>query len=311
MKQIIQSARTGKLERVEVPAPTPDAGQVLVRTAYSVVSPGTEKLAMEFARTSLLGKARKRPDLVKQVARKLRQEGPLATYRTVMGRLDAPQPLGYSCAGVVEAVGEAVHGFAPGDRVACAGAGYANHAEFNVVPENLVARVPDDVALQNAAYATVGAIAMQGLRLAEPQLGEVCVVVGLGLIGQLAVQLLRANGCRVLGIDTAPARVKQGLDAGAEWAFTPDDLPEGWKASATGGHGADLALVTASADSSAPIALAAELCRTRGRLSVVGAMPMDLERRAFYDKELSLQVSMSYGPGRYDRRYEEAGLAYP
>ncbi|MGI9591082.1 MAG: bi-domain-containing oxidoreductase [Myxococcota bacterium] len=311
MKQIIQSARTGKLACVEVPSPTPDRGQVLVRTAYSVVSPGTEKMAMDFARTSLVGKARKRPDLVKQVTRKLRQEGPLATYRTVMSRLDAPQPLGYSCAGVVEAVGEAVQGFAPGDRVACAGAGYANHAEFNVVPENLVARVPNDVPLESAAYATVGAIAMQGLRLAEPQLGEVALVVGLGLIGQLAVQLLRANGCRVLGIDTAPARVKQGLDAGAEWAFPPDDLPESWKDSATSGHGVDLALVTASADSSAPIAMAAELCRTRGRISVVGAMPMDLDRRTFYDKELLLQVSMSYGPGRYDRRYEEVGLDYP
>ena len=311
MKQIIQSARTGKLERVEVPAPTPGPGQVLVRTAFSVVSPGTEKMALEFARTSLLGKARKRPDLVKQVTRKLRQEGPLATYRTVMSRLDAPQPLGYSCAGVVESVGDAVRGFAPGDRVACAGSGYANHAEFNVVPENLVARVPDDVPLDRAAYATVGAIAMQGLRLAEPQLGEVAVVVGLGLIGQLAVQLLRANGCRVLGIDTAPVRVKQGIDVGAEWGFTPDELPDGWAEQATAGHGADLALVTASADSSAPIALAAELCRTRGRLSVVGAMPMDLDRRTFFDKELSLQVSMSYGPGRYDRRYEELGLDYP
>ncbi len=311
MKQIIQSARTGKLERVEVPAPTPEPGQVLVRTAFSVVSPGTEKMAIEFARTSLLGKARKRPDLVRQVSRKLRQEGPLATYRTVMSRLDAPQPLGYSCAGVVEAVGEAVHGFAPGDRVACAGAGYANHAEFNVVPENLLARVPEDVPLERAAYATVGAIALQGLRLAEPQLGEVAVVIGLGLIGQLTVQLLRANGCRILGIDTAPARVKQGLDAGADWAFRPEDLPEDWKDRATGGHGADLALVTASANSSAPITLAADLCRTRGRLSVVGAMPMDLERRSFYDKELSLQVSMSYGPGRYDRRYEELGLDYP
>ncbi len=311
MRQIVQSARSGKLELVEVPAPSPARGQVLVRTHYSVVSPGTEKLAMDFARKSLLGKARSRPDLVRQVARKLRQEGPLQTYRAAMGRLDAPQPLGYSCAGVVEAVGEGVDSFAPGDRVACAGAGYANHAELNVVPENLVARVPDEVPLEQAAYATVGAIALQGLRLAQPTLGEIAAVIGLGLIGQLAVQLLRANGCCVLGLDTDRERVEQALAQGAEWGFAPDALPPAWKEQASGGHGVDLALVAASADSSAPIALAAELCRSKGRISLVGAMPMELERRAFYEKELRLEVSMSYGPGRYDRSYEEAGLDYP
>jgi predicted dehydrogenase len=311
VKQIVQSPRTGKLECVEVPAPAAGAGQVLVRTHFSVVSPGTEKLAMDFARKSLLGKARSRPDLVRQVTRKLRQEGPLQTYRAVVGRLDAPQPLGYSCAGVVEAVGPGVVGFAPGDRVACAGAGHANHAEWNAVPENLVARVPDGVSLEQAAYATVGAIALQGLRLARPSLGEVAAVVGLGLIGQLAVQLLRANGCRVLGLDPDRERAKQALDQGAEWAFAPDDVPDGWKDAATAGHGVDLAVVAASAASSAPIALAADLCRLKGRISLIGAMPMQLDRRAFYEKELELQVSMSYGPGRYDRRYEESGLDYP
>ncbi|MEE3331767.1 MAG: Gfo/Idh/MocA family oxidoreductase [Myxococcota bacterium] len=311
MKQVVQSPRSGKLELVEVPAPSPGPGQVLVRTHFSVMSPGTEKMAMEFARKSLLGKAQSRPDLVKQVTRKLRQEGPAQTYRAVMGRLDAPQPLGYSSAGVVEEVGPGVRGFAPGDRVACAGAGYANHAELNVVPENLVALVPDPVGLDKAAYATVGAIAMQGIRLAKPQLGDVAVVVGLGLIGQLAVQLLHANGCRVLGIDTDEARAKQALDQGAEWVAAPDSVPESWKDTATEGHGADLAIVAASANSSAPIALAAELCRQKGRLSIVGAMPMDLERRAFFDKELELVVSMSYGPGRYDHRYEEQGYDYP
>jgi polar amino acid transport system substrate-binding protein len=311
VRQIVQSARSGKLALVEVPAPSPARGQVLVRTHYSVVSPGTEKLALEFARKSLLGKARSRPDLVRQVTRKLRQEGPIQTYRAAMGRLDAPQPLGYSCAGVVEAVGEGVDAFAPGDRVACAGAGYANHAELNVVPANLVARVPREVPLEQAAYATVGAIALQGLRLAQPTLGEIAAVIGLGLIGQLAVQLLRANGCRVLGLDTDGQRVEQALAQGAEWGFAPDALPPGWKEQASGGHGVDLALVAASADSSAPIALAAELCRAKGRISLVGAMPMDLDRRAFYEKELRLEVSMSYGPGRYDRSYEETGLDYP
>jgi len=311
LKQVVQSPKSGSLEVVEVPAPRPSAGQVLVRTHFSVMSPGTEKMAMEFARKSLLGKAQSRPDLVKQVTRKLRQEGPLQTYRAVIGRLDAPQPLGYSCAGVVEAVGPGVRRFAPGDRVACAGAGYANHAEFNVVPENLIARVPGGVSLERAAFSTVGAIAMQGVRLARPELGEIVAVVGLGLIGQLAVQLLRAAGCRVLGVDTDERRAKEALDMGAQWSAPPDTIPAAWREAANEGLGADFAVVAASAPTSAPIRLAAELCRPKGRIALVDAMPMDLERRDFYEKELELVVSMSYGPGRYDRRYEEDGLDYP
>ena len=311
MKQILQSARSGELELAEVPAPSAGAGQVLVRTAYSVVSPGTETMAMDFARSSLVAKARSRPDLVRQVTKKLRQEGPLATWRAVTTRLDAPQPLGYSCAGIVEAVGEGVTGFARGDRVACAGAGYANHAEWNAVPENLVALVPEGVSLREAAYATVGAIALQGLRLARPALGEIAAVVGLGLIGQLAVQCLRANGCRVVGLDPNPERAKQARDLGAEWVAAPGELGASWRDHATGGYGVDLALVTASAASPAPLVTAAELCRRRGRISLVGAVPIDLDRRLLYEKELELVVSMSYGPGRYDRRYEELGLDYP
>ncbi len=311
MKQIVQNPGTGKLELVEVPVPAVAPGLVLVRNHFSVVSPGTEKTAIDFARKSLLGKARSRPDLVRQVLRKLSQEGPLPTYRAVMNRLDVPQPLGYSSAGVVEAVGAGVAGFAPGDRVACAGAGYANHAEWVAVPENLVARAPDALALDKAAFATLGAIALQGLRVAAPTLGEVAVVIGLGLIGQLAVQLLRANGCRVLGIDVDPARIKQAIDQGAEWGARPDGDHAGWIGAATGGHGADFALVTASSESSAPLQLAAELCRMKGRVVAVGTTAMDLDRRTFYEKELELRMSMSYGPGRYDRRYEESGLDYP
>jgi len=311
MKQIVQSPRSGKLELVEVPAPAPTPGFVVVRNHFSVVSPGTEKQAMDFARKSLLGKARSRPDLVKQVTRKLVQEGPMPTYRAVTTRLDAPQPLGYSCAGVVESVGEGVTGFAAGDRVACAGAGYANHAEINCVPENLVAHVPDGVPLDKAAFATLGAISMQGLRVAEPSLGEIAAVVGLGLVGQLAVQLLIANGCRVLAIDLDPARVKQAVDLGAQWGAAPGDDHTMWRNQATQGYGADFAMVTAASSSSAPIELAAELCRMKGRISIVGSTAMDLERRFFYDKELELRMSMSYGPGRYDRRYEEVGLDYP
>ncbi|MBY0402196.1 zinc-binding alcohol dehydrogenase, partial [Myxococcota bacterium] len=308
MRQILQNARTGALELVEVPAPALAAGQVLVRNAFSVLSPGTEKMAMDFARKSLLGKARSRPDLVKQVLRKLRQEGPLPTYRTVMDRLDVPQPLGYASAGIVEAVGEGVHSLAVGDRVACAGAGYANHAELIVVPENLTAHVPDGLALEKAAFATLGAIAMQGLRVGAPSLGEVVAVIGLGLIGQLTVQLLLANGCRVYGIDLDPKRIAQALALGMDFGAAPGDDHDPVLSRATGGHGVDLAIVTAASDSSAPIQLAAELCRHKGRVVAVGATAMDLDRRSFYEKELELRMSMSYGPGRYDRRYEEVGL---
>jgi len=311
MKQIVQSPRTGKLELVEVPAPALAPGCVLVHNHFSVVSPGTEKQALDFARKSILGKARSRPDLVKQVSRKLAQEGPLPTYRAVTTRLDAPQPLGYSCAGVVMGVGEGVANFAVGDRVACAGAGYANHAEIVCVPENLVARVPDGVELEKAAFATLGAIAMQGLRVAEPTLGEVAALIGLGLVGQLTLQLLHANGCRVLGIDLDSTRIKQALAQGAEWTAAPGDDHSSWRKTATGGHGADFAIVTAASSSSAPIDLAADLCRLKGRVVAVGATAMDLDRRSFYDKELELRMSMSYGPGRYDRRYEELGLDYP
>ena len=311
MKQIVQNPKSGKLELIEVPVPSVMSGQILVRNHYSVVSPGTERMAMDFARKSLLGKARSRPDLVKQVLRKVKQEGPLPTYRAVMNRLDAPQSLGYSCAGVVEAVGNAVTGFTVGDRVACAGAGYANHAEWVSVPENLCALVPADVDLKKAAFSTVGAIALQGIRVAAPTIGEVGAVIGLGLIGQLAVQLLKANGCRVLGIDLDSARVKQALNQGAEWVARPGDDHDGWRTTATSGYGADFALVTAASENSAPIQLAAELCRMKGRVSAVGATAMDLDRRTFYEKELELRLSMSYGPGRYDRDYEELGLDYP
>ncbi|MAJ59749.1 MAG: hypothetical protein CBC48_07070 [bacterium TMED88] len=311
MKQILQNARSGDLQLAEVPPPALGSGQILIQNHYSVVSPGTDKLAMSFARKSLLAKARSRPDLVDQVIRKVRQEGPLPTYRSAMNKLDAPQPLGYSSAGVVLAVADDVHRFAPGDRVACAGAGYANHAEIIVVPENLVALVPESVGLEQAAFATLGAIALQGVRIAEPGLGEVAAVVGLGLIGQLTVQLLVANGCRVLGIDLDKSRIQEALQQGAEWGASPEELKDGWAAEATEGLGVDFSVVTASAKDSGPIALSASLCRHGGRVVVVGAMPLELDRRTFYEKELSLRLSMSYGPGRYDRRYEELGLDYP
>ena len=311
MKQVLQNSRSGELKIAELPVPAAGPGQVLVRNAFSVVSPGTERSSLSFARKSMPEKARSRPDLVQQVTKKLRQEGPMPTYRAVMSRLDAPAPLGYSCSGTVVEVGEGVVGLAPGDRVACAGAGYANHAEFVSVPMNLVARVPDGVGLDEAAYATLGAIALQAVRVAEPTLGEIAAVIGLGLIGQLEVQLLSANGCRVLGADIDPERVKQAADQGASWAYTSDSIPSGWAAEFTGGFGVDFAIVAASSKSTAPLSLAASLCRMKGRISIVGDVPIEIERRAVYDKELDLRMSMSYGPGRYDRNYEELGHDFP
>jgi polar amino acid transport system substrate-binding protein len=312
VKQVLQNARTGALELVEVPVPSVGPGQVRVRNCFSVVSPGTERQTIDFARKPLFAKARSRPDLVRQVVHKLRHDGPLPTWRAVTSRLEAPQPLGYSCAGVVEEVGAGVVGVACGDRVACAGAGYANHAEWVVVPENLVAHVPDGVELEHAAFATLGAIALQGLRIAAPTLGEVAAVIGLGLIGQLEVQLLRANGCRVIGTDLDPSRVEQARRQGAEWGALPGELDAGWSHEATEGRGVDFAVVTAASEqSAAPLALAARLCRHKGRIVVVGATPLELDRRTVYEKELELRMSTSYGPGRYDRTYEELGLDYP
>ncbi|HVN37874.1 MAG TPA: bi-domain-containing oxidoreductase [Myxococcota bacterium] len=311
MRQIVQSARTGELELLEVPAPLPAEGQILVRNAFSVVSPGTEKYVLGFARKSLLGKARSRPDLLRQTLRKLGQEGPIPTIRTVLNRLDAPQALGYSSAGVVEAVGPGVTAFASGDRVACSGAGYASHAEIIVVPENLAASVPDGVSLEHAAFSTVGAIALQSLRVAQPTLGEFAVVIGLGLVGQLTVQLLVANGCRVLGIDLDGKRVEQALALGAAWGGSPRDDFAPWRGRWTAGEGADFAIVTAASETAAPLALAAELCRRKGRIVVVGTLPIELDRRAVYERELEIRMSTSSGPGRYDRTYEEDGFDYP
>ncbi len=311
MKQLVQSPRSGTLELVEVPAPAVGSGQVLIRNHFSVMSPGTDMMAMEFARKSMISKARSRPDLVQQVLRKAKHDGPLPTYQAVVNRLDSPQVLGYSCAGVVEGVGTGAAGFNVGDRVAAAGAGYANHAEWVVVPENLVARVPDGVRLEQAAFATLGAIGLQGVRVGDPSLGEIVAVIGLGLIGQLVVQLLQANGCRVLGVDLDSRRMAQGLEMGAEWVCAPGDDHEAWKKVATGGYGVDLALVAAASANSGPVELAAELCRFGGRIVSIGATAMDLDRRTFYEKELELRMSMSYGPGRYDRNYEELGLDYP
>jgi len=311
MKQIIQSYRTGRLELASVPAPALNSRHVLVQTAFSVVSLGTEGKKVTTARQSLLGKARSRPDLVRQVIRTAQREGIAATYSKVMNRLDEPVPLGYSAAGTVLAVGAGVEQLRVGDPVACGGDGAA-HAEVLAVPVNLCTKVPDGVHLEHAAFTTIGAIALQGLRQAGGILGECVAVVGLGLLGQLAVQLLKANGCRVLGIDLDPAKVAMAERLGSDKAMARHD--PNLKASVSAfsrGYGVDAVLITAASSGNDPVELAVEMCRDRGRIVVVGGVKMNVPRDACYYKELEIRLSRSYGPGRYDPIYEEKGVDYP
>lgn len=310
MKQIIQSYRTGHMELADVPAPACDDAGILVRTACSLVSAGTEKTLVDLARKSLVGKALARPDLARQVLGKLRKEGVKQTLEKVFTKLDTPIPLGYSCAGEVVAVGSAVTRFKVGDRVACGGAGYANHAELNYVPHNLAVPVPAGLDLEAAAFATVGAIAMQGVRQAGVELGHRVGVIGLGLLGQLTVQLLKAAGATVLGTDLAPARSELARQLGADLT-APGDQFAALARTISDGHGLDAVIITASTPSSDPVTLAGDACRYRGKVVVVGMVGMDIPRTEFYKKELDLRLSMSYGPGRYDPVYEEKGVDYP
>ena len=309
MKQIIQNYRSGKLEVADVPVPELRAGTVLVHTRVSLISAGTERQLVQLAKASLVGKAAARPDLVRQVMRKVERDGVVETVGAVFSKLDTPIPLGYSLSGTVFDVHPSVTHLAVGDRVACAGAGHANHAEFNAVPKHLCVKLPDGVSDDDASFVTVGAIALQGLRQAQPTLGERFVVLGLGLIGQLTVQLLKANGCRVLGYDPDAAKVDLARKLGADQAVA-SDIAEAVQ-NFTGGVGADGVIVAASSSSNEPIRTAAEISRLKGRVVVVGLVGMELEREPFYRKELDLRLSMSYGPGRYDPAYEQEGRDYP
>ena len=309
MRQVLQSQRKGELWLAEVPAPACGAGGVLVSTRCSVISAGTERMLLEIGKKSLLGKARARPDLVRKVVDTVRTRGVRATAAQVFARLDEPVPLGYSASGEVVEAGRGAAGLHPGDRVAMAGAGYANHAEFNFVPRNLCARIPEGVSYADAAFATVGAIALQGVRQAQPLIGERVVVVGLGLIGLLTVQILKANGCAVMGVDPDAERATLAAALGADRAVSSD--AEGACDAFTGGQGADAVIIAAATPSSQPIELAAELSRHKGRVVAVGLVGMQVPRDAFYRKELDLRLAMSYGPGRYDPDYEERGNDYP
>jgi len=311
MKQVIQSYRTGELKVANVPAPGVGPGSVLVLTAASLVSYGTEKMVMDLAKKSLIGKARDRPDLVKKAIQRIGRDGIAATVSAMRSKLEQPIPLGYSSVGTVVAVGDGVVGIDVGARVACAGAKVANHAEVNLVPQNLCALVPSEVPDEVAAFVTVGAIALQGVRIAGVALGEVFAVIGLGLIGQITVQLVKAAGGRVLGIDLDPAKVELARKLGADAAVLRSDDVAARAAALTAGRGADGVLITAATSSNDPVQLAGEICRDRGRVVAVGAVGMEIPRRPYYDKELSFFLSRSYGPGRYDPLYEESGIDYP
>jgi len=306
MQQVLQDNK-GHLEVVELPEPLPPERGVLVQNRYSLISPGTERAMVKLAEQSLLAKARSRPDLVKQVVGKMKTEGVLETIRKVQTRLGKPVPLGYSCAGRVTV--STSDQFAPGDRVACAGFGYASHAGYVSVPQNLTVKIPEGVSERAAATVTLGAIALQGVRMAEPQLGETVAVIGLGLLGQITTMLLLANGCRVIGIDPVAERAEQTNRHGAH-AVTTQTTP-GPVAAVVGPAGADVVIITAATKLNGPIELAAAICRDKGRIVVVGDVRTDLPRAPFYTKELELRFARSYGPGRYDAAYEEEGRDYP
>lgn len=317
MKQIIQSYKTGEMKLDEVPKPQVGPGMVLVETKASLVSAGTEKMLVDLAKKSLLGKAKARPDLVKKVIATAKKEGFKNTFNKVCSKLDTPIPLGYSCAGIVRAVGAGVDKFQVGDAVACGGAGYANHADYNVVPKNLCVHIPDfrdnvseKQMFEQAASATVGAIALQGVRQADLTLGERVCVIGLGLLGQITVQLCKACGCKVIGADIDPVKIELAKKMGADAAVHSSEL-EGKVQEITRGYGADAVIITAAARGNELVAQAGEISRFKGRVVVVGLVGMDLPRDVYYKKELDLRLSMSYGPGRYDAEYEERGNDYP
>ncbi|MER5774774.1 bi-domain-containing oxidoreductase [Streptomyces sp. NPDC002039] len=312
MKQVVQNYKSGELALLDVPVPGCKPEGVLVRTAYSLISTGTELMKVSEAGMSMVGKARSRPDQVAKVMQSVATNGVPATYRKVMGQLDSYTPLGYSLCGVVEQVGAGIDDVKVGDLVACAGNEHALHAELNWVPKNLYTPVPDGLAPRHAAFGTVGSIAMQGVRQGEPQLGEVALVIGLGLIGQLVVQLLGASGVRVVGVDPDPARCELAERLGAAACGDPASAAvEAAVAELTGGHGVDQVYLAAGGDSNQPVELAARLCRDRGRVVDIGKCRLDLPWNAYYEKELDVRFSRSYGPGRYDPAYELEGRDYP
>ncbi|WP_431110082.1 bi-domain-containing oxidoreductase [Winogradskyella poriferorum] len=314
MQQLTQKLGSGDMIIQDVPYPQLGKGMVIVKNHYSIISAGTEGSTVVAARKSLIGKAKERPQQVKQVIDTLKKQGPVQTYRAVMKKLDAYSPLGYSCAGEVVEVGEGVTEFEIGDKVACAGAGYANHAEIVSVPVNLCVKLENDANLKDAAYNTLGAISMQGVRQADLRLGESCVVIGLGLLGQLAALILKASGVTVIGIDVSEAAVNQAVENKVvDLGLTRNAAGvEEQILNATKGHGTDAVIIAAATSSLDPINFAGAIARKKGKVVVLGAVPTGFDRDPYwYRKELELKMACSYGPGRYDLNYEEKGIDYP
>lgn len=309
MKQLLQNVKNGKSTVEDVPVPTPREGQALVKVEASLVSAGTERMVVEFAEKSLVGKARSRPDLVRQVIDKARREGLVNTAQAAFNRLDQPMALGYSSAGTIVALGKNMQGFKVGQRVACAGGGFATHAEYNAVPRNLLTPLPKNVDFESAAFTTLGAIALHGFRLAEPQIGENVAVIGMGLLGLLAAQIATAAGCNVLGIDVDPARITLAASLGLQAVARADAVDS--SLAFTASRGFDAILICADTKSNDPVELAGVIARDRARIVATGAVGLAFPRKVYYEKELSFINSRSYGPGRYDLNYEEQGNDYP
>jgi predicted dehydrogenase/threonine dehydrogenase-like Zn-dependent dehydrogenase len=310
MRQVL--IRRGQVTVEQVPTPLVEQGHVLVEVAYSLISAGTELSSVQSAGQSLVSKVLEQPERIKKLLTHLRSQGIQKTIAKVQGQTDLLTPLGYSCSGIVIQTGDGVTEFQPGDRVACAGAGMANHAEVVLVPRNLLVKIPDECDLRGAASVTLGAIAMQGVRRAEARLGEIIAVIGLGLLGQLTVQLLKAAGCRVIGIDLDARRVALAKVLGADAVLNPSEaVVKTELMHLTAGHGVDTTIITAASSSDEIVQQAMEITRKKGRVVLVGAVGLGLKRSPFYEKEIDFLISTSYGPGRYDERYEEQGLDYP
>ena len=309
MRQILQNMRDGKTAVVDLPIPAVKRKSALVQTQNSLVSAGTERMLVEFAEKNLIGKASSRPDLVKQVLNKARREGLIPTIEAAFNKLDQPMVLGYSSAGIIVEVGEGLQGFKPGDRVACAGGGFAVHAEYEVVPQNLLVHLPDHVDFESAAFTTLGAIAMQGFRLAHPQIGESVCIIGLGLLGLLTVEIAKAAGCKIFGVDLSQDRVN--LAKTLQVSAIQREGCEETALAFTQGRGFDHVLICADTPSDDPVALAGQLARDHGTVVAVGVVGLDIPRKNYYEKEIDFKVSRSYGPGRYDPAYEEGGQDYP
>ncbi len=308
MKQVFQDLSSGDTRVEDVPVPHADRGRVLIRTNVSLISAGTERMLVEFARAGWVSRIRQQPDRVNMVLEKIRADGLLATYEAVHSKLDEPLPMGYCNVGVVKEVGAGVVGLEVGDRVLSNGP----HAEWVSVPRNLCIKVPDEISDDEAVFGVLGAIGLQGLRLANPTVGESFAVIGMGLIGLVTAQLLQANGCRVLGIDNDASRVALAKRLGAEVVdLSSGENPVGKAMAFSRNRGMDGVLITASTSSNDPVSQAAQMSRKRGRIILVGVTGLELSRADFYEKELSFQVSCSYGPGRYDSEYEEKGRDYP